>query len=108
MLAGIFTVIPVYARTYLTEYDITMDAPKAGEPLPTNAFSVTDGIVVKSVTWTPNDAKADANKEYTVKIEFGKKDEFVYASDFAEQGVVSINGERAKFVNNTTSSGGVK
>ena len=88
--------------------DFTMPGVFAGEPLPTNAFSATDGIVVKSVTWTPNDAKADANKEYTVKIEFGKKDEFVYADDFAEQGVVSINGERAKFVNNTTSSGGVK
>ena len=88
--------------------DFTMPGVFTGEPLPTNAFSATDGIVVKSVTWTPNDAKADANKEYTVKIEFGKKDEFVYADDFAEQGVVSINGERAKFVNETSSGGGVK
>ena len=88
--------------------DFTMPGVFADEPLPTNAFSATDGIVVKSVTWTPNDAKADANKEYTVKIEFGKKDEFVYASDFAEQGVVSINGEKAKFVNETSSGGGVK
>ena len=86
--------------------DFTIPGVYAGEPLPANAFSATDGITVKSVTWTPNDAKADANKEYTVKIRFAKEDEFVYASDFAEQGVVSINGERAKFVAEASSSGG--
>ena len=88
--------------------DFTMPGVFAGEPLPTNAFSATDGIVVKSVTWTPNDAKADANKEYTVKIEFGKKDEFIYADDFEEQGVVSINGERAKFIADVTYKGKFK
>jgi hypothetical protein len=86
--------------------DFTMPGVFAGEPLPTNAFSATDGIVVKSVTWTPNDAKADASKEYTVKIEFDKKDEFIYADDFEDQGVVSINGESAKLLGETTSSGG--
>ena len=76
--------------------DFTIPGVYTGESLPTNAFSATDGIVVKSVTWTPNDAKADASKEYTVKIEFDKKDEFIYADDFEDQGVVSINGESAK------------
>lgn len=88
--------------------DFSIPSVYTGESLPENAFSATDGIKVKSVTWSPNDEKADANKEYTVKIEFGKKDEFVYASDFAEQGVVSINGERAKFVDESTSSGKFK
>ena len=88
--------------------DFTMPGVFAGEALPTNAFSATDGIVVKSVTWTPNDAKADASKEYTVKIEFDKKDEFIYADDFAEQGVVSINGERAKFIADVTYRGKFK
>ena len=86
--------------------DFTIPGVYAGEPLPTNAFSATDGITVKSVTWTPNDEKADASKEYTVKIEFSKKDEFLYADDFAEQGVVSINGERARFTSEASSSGG--
>lgn len=78
--------------------DFTIPGVYADSALMTNAFTSTDGVVVKSVAWTPNDEKADANKEYTVKIEFEKKDEFVYASDFAEQGVVSINGEKAKLI----------
>lgn len=88
--------------------EFTMPGVFAGEPLPTTAFPATDGIVVKSVTWTPNDAKADANKEYTAKIEFGKKDEFIYADDFDDQGVVSINGERAKFIADVTYKGKFK
>ena len=86
--------------------DFTMPGVFAGESLPANAFSKTDGITVKSVTWTPNDEKADANKEYTVKIELEKKNEFLYADDFEEQAVVSINGERAKLLNEKSSSGG--
>lgn len=85
--------------------DFAIPSVYTGEALPANAFSSTDGIIVKSVTWTPNDAKVDANKEYTVKIEFAKKDEYIYASDFADQGVVHINGERAKFVDETTTQG---
>ena len=85
--------------------EFTMPGVYAGEALPEIAFPATDGIKVKSVTWTPNDAKVDANKEYTVKIEFAKTDEYIYASDFAEQGVVSINGERARFVDESTTQG---
>ena len=37
IIVSMLTAIPVSARIYLTEYDITIDAPKAGEPLPSNA-----------------------------------------------------------------------
>ena len=77
----------------------------ADSALPTTVLEVTPGVNVKSVTWTPNDAAADANKEYTVKIEFDEKDDYVFASDFEDQAVLTINGKTAKLIVEKSGSG---
>lgn len=73
--------------------------------LPTTVLEVTPGVKVKSVTWTPNDAVVQANKEYTVKIEFDIEDDYVFASDFEDQAVLTINGKTAKLIVEKSGSG---
>ena len=78
MIVSIFTAIPVSARTYLTEYDITIDAPKAGEPLPTNAsMPESASTYVTNVEWSgtlDENGNAKAGEKYTVKITVRVKD----------------------------------
>lgn len=72
-----------------------IDVPKDGEVFPTEVtHPLSSGIKIKTVEWSPADETADASKEYTVRIEFDKEDNYVWADDFEDQAVVSVNGER--------------
>lgn len=73
-----------------------VSVPKEGEAFSTEVtHPLSPGVNVQSVEWIPADEKADASKEYTVKINFGKNDAYVWAKDFEDQAVVTINGKYA-------------
>ncbi|MBO7318674.1 MAG: S-layer homology domain-containing protein [Clostridia bacterium] len=100
MIVSIFTAIPVSARTYLTEYDITIDAPKAGEPLPTNAsMPESASTYVTNVEWSgtlDENGNAKAGEKYTVKITVRVKDSASDTFMMKSQGKPTVNGNSAK------------
>lgn len=70
-----------------------ISVPKHGDEFPKEATTSTAGIKVSSVVWDTDDKKVDSDKEYTVTIYFECQDEYMYADNFEEEAVITVNGK---------------
>ena len=79
--------------------DLWVDEPVAGERV-ADAFasSMTEGLKVGTVTWTPDDTEFREGVEYTAKITFSADDDHVLTDNFMENGTATVNGNAAKLV----------
>lgn len=80
-------------ETEIKSVEITgIDTPAAGSTLDTSAVSNTTGVsAVSAVTWTPNDAAAGYNTEYTASVTLTPSAGYVFTSSTT----ASVNGNNA-------------
>ena len=63
----------------LNDMALTVEAPEAGKKPSTAAVSQTEGVKVKSVSWSPADTTFKSGTEYTVTIEIAEDGDKAFA-----------------------------
>ena len=75
-----FTVSHTFVSTGLDTVNVTITAPRTGEPPATSATSDTTGVGTPSVSWSPNNSPFNSNINYTATIKVPAAPGYLFAS----------------------------